>query len=498
MRDNSHSPLTGNFRIDHDRSIFGIISLCGEKTSLYLRDECYFNVNVLLHNDLHGSLHNLKEISLIDCIGPPEPGRSGGPNGLCYFSNIFPHYVLTGPVHLQSGEHRIVNTCFTIDDATSLFYDFDTFGTIFDAHEDIQKLISSKSPEKNIEIGENPIIGYYTGKEMIFYSHTLIGTVYAKHSPSFSFGGPGGVKIHNEIFVNMDFDQPICLQECLNRTYTVCQFLEVLAGRPQRIHRWNIRLDGISGEDSVLEVYSTMQKDYLRGENDTNVQPLDVPLDGAKNPERFSKVLENWLERKDSWRDARGRYINCLKKGNLYDADRIIAAANMFDILPDSAVAANVTISNELADAIKQCRFIMKSLPYGAERDGALNVLGRIGKNNLKQKVRYRAQVLMRYICYFFPDLYIVTDAAVECRNYYVHGPSSKNTIDYSVHVETLAFLTDTLEFVFCASDLVEAGWDIRGYIAKPTTMSHPLGAYRVKYRDEVEKLKELRKRSSV
>jgi hypothetical protein len=59
-----------------------------------------------------------------------------------------------------------------------------------------------------------------------------------------------------------------------------------------------------------------------------------------------------------------------------------------------------------------------------------------------------------------FPDSYLVLDEAVNCRNHYVHGSRAK--IDDQEHFfETVPFFTDTLEFVFAASDLIEAGWNI-------------------------------------
>lgn len=493
MRNDQTSPMTGSFWVDNERIIFGHLSLSGEDSLLYLRDDYHFKTNHLLHSDIHGSLHDLRKVSLIDCICPSEQGRYGGPTGIYYFSEIFPHYVLTGSDHLKSSDKRIIGISFTIEDATSVLYDFDTFSTVLNAKDYIHELVNSNTHDREVEVGSNPIIGYYTGKHTIFQSKTSIGTVYATHAPSFSLGGPSGINIENTIFINIDFDQPLEFKECLDRTYSVCQFFEIMAGRPQKMHRWHLRLDSSSIDAPVLEVYSSMQSAKERLAEERGVHPADVPLDGARQPDHFSNVLALWLERQPSWKEARGRYLNCLRKRNLYDADRIVAAANMFDILPDAAVESEVVISDELADAKRRCRAILKELPKGQEREGALNLLGRIGRSGLKQKVRQRTGLVMKKVEDVFPDLYIVADAAVDCRNHYVHGPPSGSKIDYSAHTDMLAFLTDTLEFIFCASDLVEAGWDIGEYIGRGTTMTHPLGAYRVKYSEDIQKLRELR-----
>ena len=129
-------------------------------------------------------------------------------------------------------------------------------------------------------------------------------------------------------------------------------------------------------------------------------------------------------------------------------------------------------------------------LPVSPERDSILNALGRIGKATLKRKVRSRAKRITDVIGDRFPDLELVVDQAINCRNYYVHG--SETNIDYSRNTDRVTFFTDTLEFVFAASDLVESGWDIGAWSNHGTTLSHPFGQYLVTYPKELCALKEL------
>ena len=89
-----------------------------------------------------------------------------------------------------------------------------------------------------------------------------------------------------------------------------------------------------------------------------------------------------------------------------------------------------------------------------------------------------------------FPDLEMVLEAAVDCRNHYVHGSPSK--IDYRQESDTTGFLTDALEFVFVVSDLKDMGWNPYAYINKYTTMSHTLGSFRVDYAERLHSLKSL------
>ena len=55
-----------------------------------------------------------------------------------------------------------------------------------------------------------------------------------------------------------------------------------------------------------------------------------------------------------------------------------------------------------------------------------------------------------------------------------------------------MSFFAETLEFVFAASDLIEAGWKIGPWLQQGTSMLHPFGTYCVAYRDSLRALKTL------
>ena len=134
---------------------------------------------------------------------------------------------------------------------------------------------------------------------------------------------------------------------------------------------------------------------------------------------------------------------------------------------------------------------IFKALPRSIERDSVLNALGRLGTATLKHKARHRAQILLAEAGERFPDLMLVLEQAVDCRNHYVHGSLAK--IDYRNHFfETVPFFTDSLEFVFAASDLIEAGWSIKPWLQRGTSMSHAFGSYCVEYGHRLRALKAL------
>ena len=68
------------------------------------------------------------------------------------------------------------------------------------------------------------------------------------------------------------------------------------------------------------------------------------------------------------------------------------------------------------------------------------------------------------------------------CRNHYTHRnrPEAIKNCD-----KVKNFLTDTLEFVFTASELIEAGWDIENWGYNKS--SHPFGRYLGSYENHLK-----------
>jgi hypothetical protein len=84
----------------------------------------------------------------------------------------------------------------------------------------------------------------------------------------------------------------------------------------------------------------------------------------------------------------------------------------------------------------------------------------------------------------------MVCDEAVTCCNFYVHGTDP--VFDYTANAAVRGFLTDTLKFVFATSDLIKAGWDVKEWIARASTMLHPFARYRINYGMGLQQLKNL------
>ena len=94
-------------------------------------------------------------------------------------------------------------------------------------------------------------------------------------------------------------------------------------------------------------------------------------------------MLGRWLAVDHDRADARVQFSDGFSNGNQYDVRRLVSSANMFDILPASAVPNDVELSDELQKAKAEARRIFKDLPRSAERDSVLGALGRLGKASL-------------------------------------------------------------------------------------------------------------------
>lgn len=476
----------GKFDLPRQKEVYGELILEGTDTKLMLHDVDTFE---LPHPTIHGVIDHIVKLSFLDCI-LMKADRSVNSEGVVskYRLELFPHHIIFGDTHVHESESIFSSISFKLTDAKSLFYDFDAFGLALDPDLFIDQILAADSKKIGREIakGEHPDIAYFTGKHTIIQVPTALGKISAEHRPSISMGGSGGSGFVNSIWVEIEFKSAQTFSEALASAQELEPFFSMIAGRPQRMEEMRLLVSSVPDAPKVFEVYSTM-KPFVRFPG-IAPHPADLPIDPVRRSQEYSNVLADWVKRSSSWMDARMRYSNSLRT-QVFDIDRLVGSANMFDILPASAVPRDVELSGDLKAARDKSRQLFFDLPESAERGSILSALGRLGKSALKHKVRWRAAPIIAEIGDKFPDLNWVLDEAVNCRNHYVHGAESK--VDYAANfLDTAGFFTKTLEFVFATSDLVEAGWDIKGWASRGSTLSHPFYEYKNGYKDDLAALK--------
>lgn len=485
---NKSSPTRhlGTFQVFDNHNVVGELKLDGKKTNLKIHlDSPVESQNIVTAT---GVSYSGQHITLIDCISQPPSYVQTREDEFRYHASIFPHYVAIGSHHFDPDENCIKRINFKPKDIHTLFYDHDVFGHLFAKKSDIDPLLKDRI--RPIPIGEHPHLIYFTGKFCAIEAVTSIGKISVHHRPAFNTRPPASAHIDNRMLVSLEFHSPLTFKGAMDNLLILNCFLSFIAGRVQGIK--NIAIEtNIEAETTPepLAIFASHPTKTSAKGSYHKPHAGDIPLNSIDSPDEFKHVLTNWIDRHHERSASRWRYMGCLKKGDLYDIDRLVAAANMFDILPPDAAVAPTSIPAELDSAKNECRRIFRKLPDSPDRNSILNSLGRIGKPSLPKKVNLRVQIVMSQFGKSLPEISTACTTGVKIRNYFVHG--SLDSIDYKKIQPLIPFLTDALEFVFAASDLIDAGWDPQQWLAKHHGFGHSFSRFLVHYKEQIHQLKE-------
>jgi hypothetical protein len=398
-------------------------------------------------------------------------------------SEYQPHFVLAGRSPLDAA-YRIKSLSFSVDDAESLFYDFDAFSIAIDCKEQAEDIIAAQAAKFNrpIEVGEDSILAYFTGKLDILSAETALGKLSVRHRPSYNTGGPGGVSIKNRIILQLDFPEAKQIDGAVRYLMPHLRFLQLMAGRKQKLSALNAQLDGVDEHNWSNLIWCLA---WSRETDGKEPSPADLPINGGFEPEEFVRVLSEWIRTDKKRADSRIQFAESFGQYHKYKIDRLVSAANMFDILPSECFSKPENLSSDLAAARNGARKLFKALPMSDVRNRALSDLGRLDQLSLKAKVLQRADKLLDAAPGRYAHIQQVLRNAIDSRNHFVHGATvSARKGDF--FRKMLPFHIDTLEYVFAVSDLLDAGWNYEVWSQRGTTMSHPLGEYRATYVDRV------------
>jgi hypothetical protein len=490
QRSNKKQPsrFLGTYSLPGVQSVVGELRLKGSRTLLRLHSN-----ELLAHVEtasfVKGVAYTGECLTLINCHSPGMGQTSFKGGQKQYHVDVFPHYVAVGRCHLNPDEPLISSIHFTTNDLATLFYDFDAFSHVIDARPIIDAVLHERRQMRPVEAGEWPQVMYFTGRDCIAEVSTAIGKISVHHRPRFSMGGPTGVYIKNRITVSIQPDQPMTFDEAVHRMYDTACFLSMAAGRTQGIAYIHVTTtDVVDDIPQLLSVHPSFRWKTSDNSEQHKPHPGDVPLDPIHNPAEFDAVLTNWVSRHSSWQAARSRYLGCMRKANKYDTERLVAAANMFDILPTDALPLAIDLPEDLAATKAACVAMFRKHSPGIDRNSALSALGRLGQPSLPKKVAHRASIVESKLGGSFPDLQFVANVAVQCRNFFVHGNSGD--IEYPKVEPLLPFLTDALEFIFAASDLIDAGWNAQPWNSKAYGWGHSFTRFRSGYDMALTKLR--------
>ena len=400
------SKQKGTFSLSARNELYGEISYEGPDTCLHL-------INVGMYGNFYapefpeiikGNLFDSKKATLIKCI---PMGRSifGELSSTYDHIRFFPHYVLYGDTHVEPGENIFTMAQILVEDSKAIFYDFDAFGHLSDMGEIIDQVskIQSERLKGEIVLSNQSELYYFNGNYEIFTTETVIGKISASHHLSINHAGPKGIGIDGNIVITINFQESINFDNTISYTMKLLRLIEILTGRRQKIESFKLGIQADTDYPCLLDMYCSGFNEKLPKKLES-LGPGDILLEAVSHSDEFANVLTTWLERDIDWHIARQRFSNSFLKQE-YSVDRLIGSANMFDILPSSAVPADSPICEELSSAVQSCKSLFKKLPGSPERDSILNALGRVGKSNLKQKIRHRVEIINEFVGENFPEL---------------------------------------------------------------------------------------------
>ena len=476
------SILHGWFEPNPGQRLHGQLRISGSSTRLRLHDEVAIDApDRLVH--MRGVTADGINVTCVDCLR-----TSYGHTMRAHHLDLFPHYLLTGDEHLEVEAEHVRRITFTGADMASIFYDFDAFGTVIRPEPLMDRILEGVRKYRPVAVGEWPQVSYFTGKFNIVEVPTALGLIRVSHAPSFGSGGPSGVSITNQIRVGIEPDVPITFHEALRRLAVLRRFLSLAAGRPQR--PIDVTITTVSGYDSAeirpLQLLWSYPPKRLKGLLH-RPSPGDLPLDPIRYPDEFRDVLQRWLVKDEAMKTARSRFTTCLEKSS-YSVDRLVAAANMFDLLPSDEVPVARGLPADVATFRDDALASLAALPDTDDRQSAMTALEILGKPSLPKKVRHRWESAAQGLESIFPELEFVLVRAIRCRNHFVHGPS--RNFKFERAEPFVPFLTDALEFVFAFSDLVASGWTTHRWATTPYGDGHLFTRFRWGYKDTLAAFK--------
>lgn len=232
--DNQTYSRNGIFRVSGNVELTGTLTLNGEESVLHIWTNDPLAAESLDSETIAGVLDNQQEVSLIDCIGIGEK-RLHGKEGISRHYKLFPHYAVIGQRHYSHLEKTISRISFVIDDATALFHDRNSFGTVIIPQDRMPEVSSIDIFRKIPFEGDLSIVAYWTGKKEIFSAETPIGRISAFHRPAFDMGGPGGTSITNKIVLDVEFAESQSIRGMDSEIRTLLRFFQSVLGRPQNL-----------------------------------------------------------------------------------------------------------------------------------------------------------------------------------------------------------------------------------------------------------------------
>jgi len=468
------------FIID-DNQILGELLLDGEDSKLNLSSRKQIPYNPEPHT-LFGESIDHRKISLYKCVG-----QSPFPEGIyplpVFKRETFPHYALIGSKHFSWNEPVFNTVTFKTDDLGLLYSQRGSIGSALVDSEKLKDTIGKTPTTKNFDPENHTVIYYFTENTPPSPVNLKIGEFSIKTTVTGNASDITGISCIKETTATITYDTPKALDQIINDVTDILDFLTTITGRSQGIQDLYVNTsknscNAVSTQSDATLVHWSLAPTSVGSSLQSR---WDMPVTPDTFEEMFSNVFRNWIHRHDEWCIARSRILHSQRNGTYYDENRLIAAANAFDLLPDSSYPEVGKLTEETTLKKERCKEIIMEMKHGDERSQILGTLNFWG-SKLMDKILYKSKIVQEKFNNHFQGLEDVLKIALKARNFYVHG----SDYGHKFYEELTTFLTDTLEFVFIAADLIECGWDASQWVNQGHGVGHPLARYLHLYPSEI------------
>ncbi|MFC3460057.1 ApeA N-terminal domain 1-containing protein [Massilia haematophila] len=437
-----------------------------------------------LHNatTIYGKTEKNEKVSCLDCF-VTKTARPFFDSGE-HFERLemLPNFVLIGKEHIDPTQPVVQAARFKFTDTKLFFEDRNAFGAMFKVSAELQSLFDTRLPPVQRTAGKDSLLSYFSGDFNIVKCENDLGIF----SAGYSFNVESGSPFTYDIDLTLKFNEAIHFHECLRRISAIRRFFTVLTGRPQAFLHQELVVScaTASGDSSATPLRMHLANPPSGPSTPASKYFIDAPIHPHNENQPFACVMRDWLSVDEARHMSRRQYVECVEDETRYTTGRLVAAANMFDTLPADALPPDVTLPEDFENAVSESVAIFESLPKTDFRDSMLGHFKRLKKPSLPAKVYYRSSLICSRMAEPLPNLNDVLRIGCRFRNFLVHGDPK---FPYRKYESLLPFLTDTLEFVFAASDLIDAGWDIEQWCVDNIWGNHKFTIYRRDYPQWIE-----------
>ncbi len=441
----------------------GALKLDGSNTTLDIFSDDFLHLKDEEMACVRGVSKEGVSISAIYCVGLVLSGSASYHDKHKNFMTLRPNYVVLGPRYLDPEENAIRSLSFTFSEANQLFYDWGTFGHIIWKHRlsfgQLREILQGvRRRPRHRRRGGNLDLYYRWDRGPIVEAACEIGKITIWNATTERSPSPDGLDIRNRVRVTCAFATPVNLETALKAQHQLMSLFELAAQGRQNVE--DIRLEH---KDAAEGSQLTLHMVHGERAKVEDLMPTDALLNGGLHEEEFATVLMRWMDTGPERRAARQRFMEGFRRGFSYRTDRLVGAANAFDLLPSADFtkqdALPAEVETSLAALEGQVKAAAKSSPVINKHKGQLlDPLGRVRALNLRSKVLQRWAAVPSCIASRLPAMPEAIIQSVHARNFFVHGSEVK--MSAQAIYDLAPFFTDTLEFVFGTSELCRCGWD--------------------------------------